>query len=84
MEKEGESKMMTELSILRSESESHSLSDFLPPHGLYSPWNSPGLSLIQGIFPTQGLNPGLLHCRRLLYQLSRKGSPCFEKLNVKG
>ena len=49
---------------------------------LYSPWNSPGqntgagsLSLLQGIFPTQGSNPGLLHCRRILYQLSHKGSP---------
>ena len=43
------------------------------PHGLYSPWNSPGL--LQGIFPIQGSNPGLLHCRRILYQLSHKGSP---------
>ena len=58
------------------------MSDSLRPHGLYSPWNYPGqntgvgsLSLLQGIFPTQGLNPGLLHCRRILYQLSRKGSP---------
>ena len=49
----------------------------LEPHGLYSPWNAPGqntdvgsLSLLHGIFPTQGLNPGLLHCRRILYQLS--------------
>ena len=33
------------------------------------------LSLLQGIFPTQGLNPGLQHCRRILYQLSHKGSP---------
>ena len=33
------------------------------------------LSLLQGIFPTQGLNPGLLHCRQILYQLSDKGSP---------
>ena len=64
-------------------SESRSVvSDFLWPHGLYSPWNSPGqntgvgsLSLLQGIFPTQGLNPGLLHCRWILYQLSHKGSP---------
>ena len=32
------------------------------------------LSLLQAIFPTQGLNPGLLHCRRILYQLSHKGS----------
>ena len=54
----------------------------LRPHGLYSPWNSPGqntavgnLSPLQGLFPTQGLNPGLLHCRRILYQLSHKGSP---------
>ena len=29
----------------------------------------------QGIFPTQGLNPGLLNCRQILYQLSHKGSP---------
>ena len=42
-----------------------------------SPWNSPGqntgvgsLSLLQGIFPTQGLNSGLPHCRQILYQLS--------------
>ena len=52
------------------------------PHELYNPWNSSGqntavgsLSLLQAIFPTQGLNPGLLHCRRILYQLSHKGSP---------
>ena len=33
------------------------------------------LSLLQGIFPTQGSTPGLLHCRQILYQLSHKGSP---------
>ena len=33
------------------------------------------LFLLQGIFPTQGLNPGLPHCRQILYQLSHKGSP---------
>ena len=67
----------------KSESESRSvLSDSLWPHVLYSPWNSPGqnarvgrLSLLQGIFPTQGSNPGLPHCRRILYQLSHKGNP---------
>ena len=32
------------------------------------------LSLHQGIFPTQWLNPGLPHCRWILYQLSHKGS----------
>ena len=31
-------------------------------------------SLFQGIFPTQGWNPGLPYCRRILYQLSHKGS----------
>ena len=33
------------------------------------------LSLLQGIFLTQGLNPGLPHCKQILYQLSHKGSP---------
>ena len=33
------------------------------------------LSLLQGIFLTQELKQGLLHCRRILYQLSYKGSP---------
>ena len=66
----------------KSESESRSVvSDFLQPHGLYSPWNFPGqntgvgsLSLLQGIFLTQVLNPGLLHCRQILYQLSHQRS----------
>ena len=65
-----------------SESESCSVvSNSLRPHELYSPWNSPGqntgvgsLSLLQGIFPTQESNPGLLHCRQILYQMSHKGS----------
>ena len=58
------------------------VSDSLQPHGLYSPWNSPGqntgvgsLSFLQGIFPIQGLNPGLPHCRWILYQLSHKKRP---------
>ena len=57
------------------------MSDSLRPHRSYSPWNSPGqntgvgsLSLLQGIFPTQGSNPGLPHCRQILYQLSHQGS----------
>ena len=48
----------------------------------YTVWNSPGHntgvgshSLLQGIFPTEGSNPGLPHCRWILYQLSHKGSP---------
>ena len=100
------------------------VSDSLRPHGLYSPWNSPGqntgvgnlfllqgssqprdrtqvshiaggfftnwatgkpkntgvgsLSLLLRIFPTQELNRDLLHCRRILYQLSYEGSPNFK------
>ena len=57
------------------------MSDSLQPHGLYSRWNSPGqntgmgsLFLLHGIFPTQGSNPGLPHCRRILCHLSHKGS----------
>ena len=69
-----------------SERESHSvMSDSLQLHGLHSSYNSPvqntgvgSLCLLQGIFPTQGSNPGLPHCRRILYQLSRKGSPSSE------
>ena len=56
------------------------------PHGLQPvrllcPWGSPGKntgmcshSLLQGIFPSQGLNPGLLLCRQILYHLSHQGS----------
>ena len=69
--------------MYESKSESCSfVSNPMWPHGLYIPWNSPGQiiglgspSLLQGIFPTQGSNPHLLHCRRILYQLSHKGSP---------
>ena len=39
-------------------------------------------SLLQEIFPTQGLNPGLLHCRRIIYQLSHMGSPRIEVGNL--
>ena len=63
------------------------VSDSLRPHRLgptrlLCPWNFPGNStgvdchfLLQGIFPTQGSNPGLLHCRQMLYRLSHQGSP---------
>ena len=53
-------------------------------HQLLCPWNSPGKNigvgcpaLLQGIFLTQGLNPGLLHCRQILYHLSHQGSPIY-------
>ena len=62
------------------------VSDSLQPHGLrptrvLCPWNSTGKhtgvccsSLLQGIFPTQGSNPGLLHRRQIFYHLSHQGS----------
>ena len=44
-------------------------------HGISRPeyW-SEELFLLQGIFPTQRLNPGLTHCRWILYQLSHQGN----------
>ena len=63
------------------------VSDSQRPHGLQStrllrPWDFPGKNtgvgchfLLQGIFPTQGWNPGLPHCRQRLYRLSQQGSP---------
>ena len=52
--------------------------------------NSPGqntgvgsLFLLQGIFPTQGSNPGLPHCRQILYHLSYQGSPQIIILTAK-
>ena len=70
-------------SYFKNKSESCSVvSDSLQPYGLYSSRNSPGqntgvgsLSLLQGIFPTQGSNLGLPHCRQILYQLSHQVSP---------
>ena len=45
-------------------------------------WDSPGkntgvdsYSLLQGIFPIQGSNPGLLHSKQILYPLGHQGSP---------
>ena len=67
------------------------VSDSLRPHGLWParllcPGDSPGkntgvgcYALLQGIFPTRGLNPGLLHCKWILYQLSHQGSPQYYK-----
>ena len=63
------------------------VSNSLRPHGVYParllcPWNSPGKntgvgshSLLQGIIPIQGSNPGLLHFRQVLYHLSHQESP---------
>ena len=74
---------------------SHSVvSDFLWPHGqqparVLCPWDSPGKNtgmgchaLFQGIFPTQGSNPGLPHCRWILCRLSHQGSPNTNFLKI--
>ena len=65
------------------------MSDFLQPHAmqltrLLCPWDFPGKNtevshhfLLQGIFPTQGSNPGLSHCRQILYYLSHQRSPVY-------
>ena len=54
------------------------------PTRLCRPWDFPGKNtgvschfLLQGMFPTQGSNPGLLHCRQMLYPLSHQGSHRF-------
>ena len=70
---------------LHTESESESCSvklNFWRTHGQYSPWNSPGQNigvgsrfLLQGIFPTQGLNPGLPHCRQIFLPAEPSGRP---------
>ena len=59
-----------------------SCTTFCNSHGLHSPCTSPGKNtgvgnrfLLQGIFPTQGLNPGLPHCRRFPYQRNFQESP---------
>ena len=68
--------------------------DSLRPYGLQStsffcPWNFPGQntgvgchSLLQGLFLTQGWNPGLLHCREILQHLSQQGSPQAPRLGI--
>ena len=69
---------LASLNVSFIESESHSgESDSVTPWTVYSPWNSPGQStgLLEGIFPTQGLNPSLPPRRQILYQLSHQGSP---------
>ena len=68
--------------LLRASAGCSIVSDSRQPCGLeptrpLCPWNSPGKktgvgchSLLQGIFPTQGLNLGLLHCQQIFYCLN--------------
>ena len=74
-----------------NESESCSvMSNSLQSHGLYSLWNFPGQntgvgsqSFLQEILRTQELNPGLLHCRHILYWLSYEGSPNWTSSQIR-
>ena len=53
-------------------------------HGIF-PGNSSGVDchfLLQGIFPTQGLNLGLPHCRQTLNRLSHQGSPMYIQIYI--
>ena len=81
--------------IVVSESVSHSVlsnsSQFhgLLPTRLLCPWDSTGKntgvgshSLLQGIFPIQGSNPGLAHCRQTLYHLNHQGTPNLSEKGV--
>ena len=74
--------LIESLGFFESERESRSVCPILCYPTDCSLRNSPGqnsavgsLSLLQEIFPTQGLNPGLPHYRQIFYQLSHKGSP---------
>ena len=84
---ESRDQMCVSYLCVRACSTSSVMSNSLKPYGLQPtrllcPWNSPGKdtrvgshSLLQGIFPTQGSNLGLLHCRQILNHLSYLGSP---------
>ena len=74
--------IFSQMSRIHKKKKSQLCPTLCDPLGLYISWNSLGqntgvgsLSLLQRIFPTQGLNPGLPHCRQILYQVSHKGSP---------
>ena len=65
------------------------MSNSLLPHGLYSPWNSLGKntglgihSLLQGIFPTQGSNPGLPHCSRFFTSWATRETQFIHSTNI--
>ena len=70
---------------------SDSATPWLQPARLLCPWDCPGKNtgvgchfLLQGILPNQGLIPGILHCKRILYQLTYQGSPRSSLITYKG
>ena len=65
------------------------LCDPMEPTRLLSPWNFPGKStevgchfLLQGIFPTQGSNPGLPHYRQALLPSEPPGNPYINGISL--
>ena len=63
--------------------------EYWKPARLLCPWDSPGKNtvvgchfLLQRIFLTQESNPGLPHCRQMIYQLSYEGSPPIKNTGV--
>ena len=70
--------------MLVTQSHPDSATPWTVPARLLCPWNSSGKntgvdshSLLQGIFLTQGSNPGFLHCREILHSQSHQGSPSY-------
>ena len=64
--------------------------NYSPPGSSLCPWDSPGKNtgvdyqfLLQGIFPSQGSNWNLLHCRWILYQLSLQGRSSIAIISLK-
>ena len=81
--------LISNLTIPESAMKVAQLCPTLWPHGLYRRWNSPGQntgvgsrSLLQGIFPNQEWNPGLLHCRWILYQLSHSSVQWLSRVQL--
>ena len=79
--------MTSPLKLTQESTESVTHSAVSDSSRLLCPWNSPGKnagagshSLLQEIFLAQGSNPGLLHCRQILYCLSHQGSPSEHKV----
>ena len=64
------------------------MADSLQPHTVHGILQARilervAIPLLQGIFPTQGSNPGLPHCRKILYQLSHKGGLLNQTIKTK-
>ena len=67
----------------------NSVTPWTVTHQLLCPWDSPGKNtgvghhaFLYGIFLTQGLNPGLLHCRQILYHLRHQGCVPYKYKNI--